>query len=230
MGMVGPCPCQVNRAPRAQTRTASPAPPASRCAAIVGAMRKKRRRLCRADWVRAALEAIASGGLAAVTIPVLSRRLGATKGSFYWHFESFDELLATALESELVVETRRKIGELEAIPDPRERLRAAMTPQANETLGSVDVALAAAAADPRVAPWLAAHNRLWLAFSRRAFRDMELAQDEVEHRALLAYTTYLGLVSLRLTDAKAVPGPAGFSRYLGFLRDIVIPPRWQTEP
>src|SRR5499427_6528851 len=55
------------------------------------------RRLTREDWVTAALGAIADGGLAAVGVEPLAARLGATKGSFYWHFENRDALLETAI-------------------------------------------------------------------------------------------------------------------------------------
>ncbi|MDR2984113.1 MAG: TetR/AcrR family transcriptional regulator, partial [Nocardiopsaceae bacterium] len=56
-----------------------------------------RPRLTRDDWITAALAAIAEGGLAAVSVEPLAVRLGATKGSFYWHFENRDALLEAAL-------------------------------------------------------------------------------------------------------------------------------------
>lgn len=54
--------------------------------------------LSKEDWVRAALFAIADGGAAAVAVEPLAARLGATKGSFYWHFRSREQLIAEALE------------------------------------------------------------------------------------------------------------------------------------
>jgi AcrR family transcriptional regulator len=53
--------------------------------------------LSRAEWARAALEAIGEGGTGAVTIDLLAARLGATRGSFYWHFRDRDELIREAL-------------------------------------------------------------------------------------------------------------------------------------
>src|SRR5829696_7253917 len=49
--------------------------------------------LSRRAWTHAALEAIAEGGLAAVAVAPLAIRLGATKGSFYWHFASRESLV-----------------------------------------------------------------------------------------------------------------------------------------
>lgn len=49
------------------------------------------------DWLNAALDALLEGGIEAVQITVLSRHLGVTRGSFYWHFESREGLLTALL-------------------------------------------------------------------------------------------------------------------------------------
>lgn len=49
--------------------------------------------LGRKDWIDAALEILAPEGIDAVQITRLARKLGATRGSFYWHFKDRDELL-----------------------------------------------------------------------------------------------------------------------------------------
>src|SRR6187200_2081714 len=81
-------------------------------------------RLSADDWARAALDVIAEQGLAAVAVEPLARRLGVTKGSFYWHFPSREALLVAALERWEDTEQQTVFGSLEPIPDPRERLRA----------------------------------------------------------------------------------------------------------
>ena len=48
-------------------------------------------RLSADDWAQAALEQIAEQGVAAVAVEPLARRLGVTKGSFYWHFPSRED-------------------------------------------------------------------------------------------------------------------------------------------
>src|SRR3546814_3926398 len=50
-------------------------------------------RLSADDWAQAALEQIAEQGVLAVAVEPLARRLGVTKGSFYWHFPSREALL-----------------------------------------------------------------------------------------------------------------------------------------
>ena len=54
--------------------------------------RKTKQRLGREDWVLAALRALVRGGLQAVKVEPLAREIGATKGSFYWHFRDLSDL------------------------------------------------------------------------------------------------------------------------------------------
>ena len=74
---------------------------------------RARTRLKRQDWVDAALEAIADGGLAAVAVVPLAERLGATKGSFYWHFPSREALIEAALAAWEQTTTSAVIAEIE---------------------------------------------------------------------------------------------------------------------
>ncbi len=55
------------------------------------------RPLNRARWIDAARAALLAGGIAAVKIGRLATRLGATRGSFYWHFVDRDDLLRALL-------------------------------------------------------------------------------------------------------------------------------------
>ena len=54
-------------------------------------------RLTRQDWLTAALGALARDGVAAIRVEPLAKRLGVTKGSFYWHFADRPALLAAML-------------------------------------------------------------------------------------------------------------------------------------
>lgn len=53
--------------------------------------------LGRQDWLCAARLALLRGGVEAVRVEKLSRDLGVTKGSFYWHFKDRHELLKLLL-------------------------------------------------------------------------------------------------------------------------------------
>src|SRR5262249_10186015 len=53
----------------------------------------------RSAWIGAALQALAAGGPDAVRVEALARALGATKGSYYWHFANRDALLDGVLDA-----------------------------------------------------------------------------------------------------------------------------------
>ncbi|MEC7490636.1 MAG: TetR/AcrR family transcriptional regulator [Pseudomonadota bacterium] len=54
--------------------------------------------LTREDWISGAWNMLGEGGLDGVRIEPLARRLGVTKGSFYWHFKDRQELLDALLD------------------------------------------------------------------------------------------------------------------------------------
>jgi AcrR family transcriptional regulator len=53
--------------------------------------------LGREDWLRAARAELIEGGILAVRVGRLARRLSVTRGSFYWHFENHADLLRQLL-------------------------------------------------------------------------------------------------------------------------------------
>jgi AcrR family transcriptional regulator len=176
-----------------------------------------RPRLTPDDWVTAALAAIAEGGLAAVAIEPLAARLGATKGSFYWHFASRDGLLDAALarwERQTTTEVAARARA--AGPDPAGQLRLLITEVARiaET-DRVGLALLASAAQPAVAAALDRVTRHRLAILVTMFGELGLPPATARRRALLAYSAYLGHAQLSHTTPELLPrGPAARRRYL----------------
>ena len=157
--------------------------------------------LSRDDWTAAALDALAEVGLSAVAIDPLARRLGATKGSFYWHFSSRDELIAATLELWERRDTIDLVASLEAIEDPQERLvalaRSAYGTAARGTDPQAGV-LAAASPDrsamkvmrasaPELLEALSSkESDLSLARPHRALATLERAVTQYVHNARLA--------------------------------------------
>ncbi len=60
--------------------------------------RAQRDLLDRQAWLRAAGDAVAEGGFANLRILVLAKRLGVTRGSFYWHFSDHADLVHAFLQ------------------------------------------------------------------------------------------------------------------------------------
>jgi AcrR family transcriptional regulator len=166
-------------------------------------------RLSRDDWASAALDALSSGGLAAVAVEPLAVRLGATKGSFYWHFRSRDELIAAALQLWRQASTTAVIERLEAAAaPPEERLRQLITHVfAPPARTSADLALLADADHPLVAPALAEVTEQRLGYITTLFRQLGFPPARARRRALLAYSAYLGQLQLLRSAPNLLPQP-----------------------
>jgi len=181
----------------------------------------RQRRLTREDWITAALGAIADGGLAAVGIEPLAARLGATKGSFYWHFENRDALLEAAIgrwEKETTTDVVAEIIAADDAPASQfRRLIAGVIKRAEQD--RVGPALLASAAHPVVAPALQRVTAARLNLIATVFRRLGFPQAEARRRALLAYSAYLGHSQL----AHSTPGvlPATKAGRRAYLNDAI---------
>jgi AcrR family transcriptional regulator len=153
------------------------------------------KRLSADDWTRAALAALADGGLAAVAIEPLAARLGATKGSFYWHFTGRDALVAAALERWERTDTEDVITTIEAEPDLTARLRLLLS-LALDGRARVELALQPTATHPQVAPVLGRVTRRRLEYLTDVFAGLGFDRDTARERSVLAYTAYLGHAQL----------------------------------
>ncbi|MFC0681238.1 TetR/AcrR family transcriptional regulator [Lysobacter korlensis] len=92
------------------------------------------------DWVDAAMQALAEGGVEAVSVEGLARRLGVSKGSFYWHFTGRPALLEAVLALWEKEGTDDLIVHALAIEDPVARLRLLTEESLEATSRGVDVA------------------------------------------------------------------------------------------
>ena len=156
-------------------------------------------RLSAEDWAQAALDQIAEQGVASVAVEPLARRLGVTKGSFYWHFPSRDALLQAALERWEKVEQETVFGSLEKVPDPRERLRALFHVVAHEATSHIIYSELLKALDhPAVAPVIGRVSQRRFDYLTASFRQAGLSRTEAQHRARLAYAAYVGFLQLSL--------------------------------
>lgn len=167
-------------------------------------------RLSAQDWARAALKAIADGGLAAVAVEPLARTLGVTKGSFYAHYRNRDELIAAALAQWVRSHGDEGLAEFAAIADPARRLRELLTVvvQSVQPLApSVHLSLLGDRNDPRVQDAVRQVNRARLELLDRTYRELGLPPDRAASRARVAYAAILGLAHLAQTDPDAPHSP-----------------------
>ena len=180
-------------------------------------------RLSAADWEAAALDALADEGLSGVAVEPLARRLGVTKGSFYWHFADRAALLAAALARWEANHTDRVIEALQDVRDPRERL-ARLIGQVLTGGRSDRIHIALATANhPRVRETLARATHRRLAYLESCYAELGQPRGAAKQSALLAYTTYVGLVHLRLEAPRALPAQKALAAYVEHLIATLVP-------
>lgn len=181
-------------------------------------------RLSADDWAREALEQIAEQGVASVAVEPLARRLGVTKGSFYWHFPSRDALLQAALERWESAEQELVFGSLEQVADPRERLRALFRLVAHEVKSHVIYSELLKALDhPAVSPVIGRVSQRRLDYLTASFRQAGLSRTAAQHRARLAYAAYVGFLQLSLQLPHPRLQQDEFEAYVEHVMQTLIP-------
>lgn len=159
-------------------------------------------RLSRDSWIDAALELLLQSGPDAVAVQPLARQLGATKGSFYWHFTSRDDLLRATLERWEAVATDDVIATVESrSDDPRTRAEL-LVEEVTTGRRPGELLLLAGAEHPDVSAAVERVTRRRIEYVARLLRSSGLTPAVAQRRATLAYAAYLGHAQL----VQAVPG------------------------
>jgi AcrR family transcriptional regulator len=86
------------------------------------------KKLNRHRWLTAGLQTLANEGPEGLKIMPIAAQLGATKGSFYWHFKNLEDYQSALLEEWERCYTQEAIHFLENSPDdPKSKLRTWIT-------------------------------------------------------------------------------------------------------
>jgi len=150
-------------------------------------------RLAREDWIEAGLRVLIREGPGGVRVERLARSLGATKGSFYWHFRNRAALEAAILDAWDERTTAAILAQVEG-PEPGEvrlrKLGRLVTDVAEPgQLFEIERAVRAwAAFDPAVAERVGAVDSQRLVGVGALFRACGFGRAEAELRArIFAY-------------------------------------------
>ena len=82
------------------------------------------KRLTAQDWIDFALKVLAHEGFDSLKADVLARKLGVSRGSFYWHFTDLGTFYARVIEHWKQVATEAIIADIERYESREERLHA----------------------------------------------------------------------------------------------------------
>ncbi|MBL8245322.1 MAG: TetR/AcrR family transcriptional regulator [Rhodanobacteraceae bacterium] len=186
--------------------------------------RAEKQRLTAQDWELAALELMAEEGVSAVAVESLARRLGVTKGSFYWHFSQRDALIEAALKRWEETDTHNLVARVESIENPGKRLRELFRLTSREMRShKIYAALLKAADHPVVAPVMDRVSQERMAYLARVFQQAGMDVESATHRARLAYSAYVGLLQLTLQFRSSRLSVEAFDAYVGHMIDTLIP-------
>lgn len=180
-------------------------------------------RLTAADWEEGALAVLAEGGVAAVAVESLARRLGVTKGSFYWHFATREALLQAALERWERSDEQDVIAQVEAVSDPRERVRELVRQVSHKRPShAVFAALLKALDQPLIRPVVERVSQRRLEFVTEALRQAGFDASAAANRGRLAWSAYVGFVQLSQIGQPRMSHDE-FEAYIRDFIEILIP-------
>jgi AcrR family transcriptional regulator len=149
-------------------------------------------RLTAQDWIDFALTTLADEGCTALKVDVLARKLGVSRGSFYWHFRDLGAFHARVIEHWKQIATEGIIADIERYDVVEERLDAL----ARHGFGH-DVVLevrmrAWADNNAEVARVLGDIDRRRREYMEQMLIEAGIAPSLAATRAQLFYWTYLG--------------------------------------
>ncbi len=166
--------------------------------------RRTSARLTVADWVNEALQLIGEEGLTAVKIDRVAQRLGATKGSFYWHFTdlaSFLDAVASAWCRDRE-DMKAMLDALDELP-PRERLVRLIELVQDTRYWRLERASREwARTNLRVRHTLARSDGWILEIERKAFSDLGFSAPEARLRANALFFAGMGYILAGPSDGR----------------------------
>lgn len=165
-----------------------------------------------AAWIEAALDLLAEGGIDAVRVDPLAKRLGITRGSFYWHFKDRAALHQAMLKQWRKTATYR-VGDrvARAAPDAGERLRKTLAlpasgPRATRA-AAIELAIRLwARRDAEAAEAVQRIDHMRLTYYAELFVERGHSQEEARKRAYLFYAALMSqaiIITDDETDVRA---------------------------
>jgi AcrR family transcriptional regulator len=159
------------------------------------------KQLERQDWIEAGLSVLGEGGVEAVRVEPLARRMKVTKGSFYWHFKNRNDLLEAIVAEWVKIDTHSIIEQINRLDvDPKTKLLRlfelaiaddGLTPGLAD--GSVENAIRAwATSDEKIAAVIAQVDQQRLSYTQNLFIEIGFSAAEALVRARLAYYSLVG--------------------------------------
>jgi len=181
------------------------------------------RKMSQDEWIAGAFEALREGGIDALRVEPLAKRLGVTKGSFYWHFDNRRALHLAMLQTWEQRSTSAVIDEIDdGASTPQQRLQDLMHRAAapSPEFDSIETAIRAwAMIDEVVAQATQRVDNRRLDYAAKLLRSSGIPKALAMRRARLLYRTLIGEYNWRSSG-----GPTITKRELDELLAAVLRP------
>jgi AcrR family transcriptional regulator len=138
------------------------------------------------------VEALAKSGLSALKADTLAKKLGVSRGSFYWHFADVSAFRAAILQRWREIMLENIIEEIERVPDDRLEALIGRAFAANSDLESG--VRAWATADPQARAAVEAVDVERIRYLRKLLIETGVDPSVAEARACIMNWCYLGYV------------------------------------
>lgn len=184
-----------------------------------------RRNTNRQDWVQAGQALLIEGGIDAVKLQALTRRLDVSTGSFYHHFGSFDDYLAALAEYYGAEQARVPIDEARARvgDDPAALLREATHIFGDRSMRQLNVAMRGwAQSDARAQAAIRRYDETLMGELDQLFRDLGFDELAAKARTLVM----MGLATVDIDRQLMEPG---FRERWIYIRDELILPAGEVK-
>ena len=157
------------------------------------------------DWEQAALEWIAEHGVAALKVEPLARRLGITKGSFYWHFTDREQLLMQSLLRWEHLDRESVARFVERKQAPYDKLADFFRGTSRQHLThNIYGALLSAPRNAAIAAILQRVTQYRMDFLNHEYLAMGLDGEQARLHTQLTYSAYVGFVQLQRQQLSAM--------------------------
>lgn len=160
----------------------------------------KKPRLSRDAWLAEALEVLAEDPTH-LRVDQLARRLGVSKGSFYWHFENRETFVRALAEYWKDADTQSVVRAIAGVDGgPREQFRVMLHAILAGRLSRYDLAVRAwARIEPGIMPIVCEVDEIRMANVRGLFEDMGFEEPELTARSRVF------IVAHSFEDALTIP-------------------------
>lgn len=149
-------------------------------------------RLTRDAWITHGFEVLKNKGHEVLKADTMSKALGVSRGSFYWHFPSLGDFHAALLSAWRQQNTETVIAGLKELPEPREQL-AELIHQAKNTPQKLENAMRRwGGANSNVACAMEEADQLRLSYLTQLMMSMGLSEQTAKDRAILLTWAFIG--------------------------------------